>query len=204
MKTSKIKIITFFSLMLLGINKTLAASSSFYNNPIGGSSSPVAQVVKASLTENMLRIINYILGLLGIIAVIMIPLGLIIAIVLINKKEKVKGFFDKRSGLGENSIIPEEIKKWNWGAAILSPFWGIYFRVWYFLLILVPFVGMIWWIVLGLKGNEWAWRKNKWESVEKFKEAQKGWNKWGVIMLVAPFIIIILLMIFPLILRFFS
>ena len=36
-------------------------------------------------------------------------------------------------------------------------------------------------IVLGVKGNEWAWQNRRWESVEQFKEVQRIWTKWGVI-----------------------
>jgi len=32
------------------------------------------------------------------------------------------------------------------------------------------------WIVLGLKGNEWAWRARKWESIEQFKSSQENWS----------------------------
>ena len=30
-------------------------------------------------------------------------------------------------------------------------------------------------IVLGCKGNEWAWAKRSWESIEKFKRRQRAW-----------------------------
>lgn len=36
-------------------------------------------------------------------------------------------------------------------------------------------------IVLGIKGNEWAWRNNKWESVEQFISSQNKWKPWGII-----------------------
>jgi hypothetical protein len=34
---------------------------------------------------------------------------------------------------------------------------------------------------LGLRGNELAWRARKWESIEKFRQAQQQWVVWGVI-----------------------
>jgi len=159
------------------------SGSSFYDTPQGGSPM-VGRVITTS--DKVFQIINYILGLLGLISMIAIPFCFIYAIVLLVKKEKVKGYFDKRSGMGDDSVVPAEIKKWNWGAAVVPFIWGPYFGVWISLLTFVPFVNMIWWIVLGIKGNEWAWRKMRWESVEKFNETQKKWNKWGLIILIAP------------------
>ncbi len=34
-------------------------------------------------------------------------------------------------------------------------------------------------IILGLKGNEWAWKNRKWESVEQFKATHKSLGKVG-------------------------
>ncbi len=36
-------------------------------------------------------------------------------------------------------------------------------------------------IVLGLKGNEWAWKSRHFESVEHFKKVQKAWTIWGLV-----------------------
>lgn len=87
---------------------------------------------------------------------------------------------DPRSGKGKSSEIPPEIKGWNWAAAFISPVWGIYHHTWMFLWSYVPGVNLFWWIVLGLKGNTWAWRKNKWQNVEKFKRAQARWRPVGI------------------------
>jgi hypothetical protein len=35
--------------------------------------------------------------------------------------------------------------------------------------------------ILGFKGNEWAWKNKKWESIEEFKRVQKLWIKWALI-----------------------
>ncbi|PIQ67350.1 ribonuclease G [Candidatus Uhrbacteria bacterium CG_4_10_14_0_2_um_filter_41_7] len=88
--------------------------------------------------------------------------------------------YDERSGKGEASIIPNEIKGWNWGAAGLTWIWGVPHGVWISLLVLIPFVNIIMWIFLGLKGNEWAWKKQQWESVEKFISYQNKWKPWGI------------------------
>ena len=36
-------------------------------------------------------------------------------------------------------------------------------------------------LVLGMKGNEWAWHDKKWESVEHFRRTQRSWAMWGLI-----------------------
>jgi len=90
--------------------------------------------------------------------------------------------------------VPPEIQGWSWGAAGLTWIWGIKFEVWIAFLSFVPFINGIWWIVLGIKGNEWAWKAKPWNSVEEFKQATKPWNKWGMIVfilsIIAPFLFI--------------
>ena len=43
--------------------------------------------------------------------------------------------------------------------------------------------------VLGVKGNEWAWKSRRWASIEQFKTHQKNWTIAGLIVLgIAAFI----------------
>jgi len=97
------------------------------------------------------------------------------------------------SGQGLSSTVPPEIRGWNWGAFFLTWVWGIGNRVWLALIALipVPFVGLAMMIILGLKGNEWAWQCKKWESVEKFRRRQRIWMYWGIAGFVAPFVLIL-------------
>lgn len=136
----------------------------------------------ATTYEGLQSITSVILGFIGLIFVVATIVGLILGIKLLNKKELADSkLFDPRSGEGKKSEIPPEIKGWNWGAAGLSAIWGLYHRVWIYLLIVIPIFNVFWIIVLGRKGNEWAWRKNKWESVEQFKSSQKKWMVWGIV-----------------------
>jgi len=73
--------------------------------------------------------------------------------------------------------VPEEIKGWNWGAFWLNWIWAIGNQVWVGLLALV--IGIIMAIILGVKGNEWAWQNRRFESVEQFKQVQRTWSYWG-------------------------
>jgi len=128
---------------------------------------------------------NVVFGFLGIFFAFAILPGIIIGIILLNKKVQPICNYDNRSGAGKNSIVPPEIKGWNWGAAGLSIIWGIYYRSWkvFWGLILryIPIIGILWIIYTGFKGNEWAWKANKWESVSAFKESQDKWTPWGII-----------------------
>lgn len=87
------------------------------------------------------------------------------------------------SGKGESAIVPDEIKQWNWGAFLFNWIWGLANEVYIALLCLVPFIGIIMIFVIGVKGNEWAWRKKKWDSVEHFKSIQTIWTYLGLALL---------------------
>jgi hypothetical protein len=93
------------------------------------------------------------------------------------------------SGQGAASVLPEELKGWNWGAFFLNWIWGIGNNVWIALLAFI--LGLIWAIVLGIKGNEWAWQHKKWDSIEHFQSTQRKWKRWGV----GLFIVVIVLTI---------
>lgn len=90
----------------------------------------------------------------------------------------------------ENSF-PAELKGWNWGAFFLGWIWSIGNRVWIGLLQLltfIPIIGLLIYVVmavvLGLKGNEWAWKARKYENVEEFKKVQKTWAIWGLVIFI--------------------
>jgi hypothetical protein len=136
------------------------------------------------------------LGALSAFAIMVLaPTGIVLLLRGRDQKFLV-GPFDERSGNGEASVIPPELGNWNWGAALMSFWWGIYHRVWLTFLSFIPVFGGIWWIVMGIKGNEWAWRKNKWRSVGAFKASQKKWAVWGIILSVVPIILVFVIAVF--------
>jgi serine/threonine-protein kinase len=82
--------------------------------------------------------------------------------------------------------VPKEIQGWNWGAFFLPGFWSITNQVWIGLIswadlsvITLPLTfGMSWPImavILGVKGNEWAWKSRRWDSIKDFKRHQRLW-----------------------------
>jgi len=84
------------------------------------------------------------------------------------------------SGQGALSVVPPEIKKWNWGALLLHWIWGLGNKVYIMLFAIIPYVGLIMAIIGGAKGSEWAWKYKRWENVEHFKRVQKKWAWWGL------------------------
>jgi hypothetical protein len=88
---------------------------------------------------------------------------------------------ENTSGQGESATVPEEVKGWSWAGFVLTWIWGVFNGVLISLLCLVPAFGIVWAFVLGVKGNEWAWRYKKWDSVEHFKNAQRPWNVAGIV-----------------------
>jgi hypothetical protein len=85
------------------------------------------------------------------------------------------------SGRGEASTVPPELKRWNWGAFLLNWVWALAHGVWFGLFALIPGVSFVVALVLGSKGNELAWRKREWESVESFQRTQRTWSHWGLV-----------------------
>lgn len=90
--------------------------------------------------------------------------------------------YQNDSGSGNTAILPQELRGFNWGALMLTFLWSINMRAWIGLLSLIPYVGFIVHIVAGFKGNEWAWQNRRWESIQQFKDVQKAWTIWGVVM----------------------
>jgi len=88
---------------------------------------------------------------------------------------------ENTSGQGASAIVPEEVKGWSWAGFGLTWIWGVFNGVLISLLALIPGFALIWAIVLGIKGREWAWRNKQWGSVEHFKTSQRPWDIAGIV-----------------------
>jgi hypothetical protein len=77
--------------------------------------------------------------------------------------------------------VEVELNKWNWGAFLISPIWGIGNNVYRALLTLVPIYGIYEWIMCGKNGNRWAWENKEWDNIESFRKTQRKWATWGAI-----------------------
>lgn len=80
-----------------------------------------------------------------------------------------------------NADLPDGIKRFSWGAFLLTWIWAVGNKTWIGLLCFLPIVGFIMRIILGFKGREWAWNNKKWESVEHFNRVQRKWDIAGFI-----------------------
>lgn len=91
-----------------------------------------------------------------------------------------------------NSIVPESVKGWNWGAFMYNIWWGIGNKTYLPLLCLIPVFNIIWIFVVGFKGNEWAWQNGNYKDVETFKAVQATWNRAGLVqfIIIALFVIL--------------
>jgi hypothetical protein len=95
---------------------------------------------------------------------------------------------ENTSGQGKTGAVPSEIKRWSWGAFFLNFIWAVGNRTWIGLLTLLPLVGYVMPIILGFKGNEWAWRNKRWKSIDHFKGVQRKWAIWGACITISLFL----------------
>ncbi len=82
--------------------------------------------------------------------------------------------------MNEEIEVPPEIKRWNWGAFLLCPFWCLRHGIWQGFLLAVPFFGFLVPFWLGATGNQKAWMKNKDSDLKAFLKRQKYWSIAGV------------------------
>ena len=85
------------------------------------------------------------------------------------------------SGAGTTEV---RLNGWNWGAFLFGGWWGLFNGCWWIFLVniilgllsLIPFavaifgpVQIIWSIICGVKGDQWAWENKEWYSAESFR-----------------------------------
>ena len=95
-----------------------------------------------------------------------------------------------------NQEVPQEIKKWNWGAFMYNIFWGIGNKCYLPLLCLVPILQIVWIFVCGAKGNEWAWKKGDYKNPEEFLLVQSTWSRAGFVAFIVVIVAILLEVLF--------
>jgi hypothetical protein len=108
-----------------------------------------------------------------------------------------RGDIANTSGQGKDAVIPEGIKGWSWGAFFWTWIWAIGNKTYIGLLALIPYVGFIMAIYLGIKGREMAWRNKQWDSVEHFQRVQRKWTMWALIFFGIAFVGILAAIVLP-------
>jgi hypothetical protein len=78
-------------------------------------------------------------------------------------------------------VGPAPRTDWSWPAFLLTWIWGIRNNVWSSLLVFFPVIGLFWALVLGAKGNQWAWEYRHWSGAEQFERSQKRWTAAAII-----------------------
>ena len=117
--------------------------------------------------------------------------------------------FSRRSRPSNNDSddTPREIQRWNWSAFILGPIWGVVHGLWWTILGFMPLlpvptlrtlgfvvlIGVM--LILGLKGNEMAWRARQWESPEKFLAIQQRWATWSIVFAIGALVAVIIFLL---------
>lgn len=100
---------------------------------------------------------------------------------------------------GKSGAFPAELNGWNWGAFFMGWIWALGMsNVIGFLLCF--FLGGIGNIIVGIKGNEWAWKSRQFSSVEEFRAVQHAWAVWGVVLFIASILITFVVILFTVIL----
>ncbi|WP_374355780.1 hypothetical protein [Chitinimonas sp.] len=91
---------------------------------------------------------------------------------------------ENNSGGGKGTVPPPGVAGWGWGPFLWNWIWAIGNKTWIGLLCLIPYVGFVVSIYLGIKGRELAWQNKRWDSVEHFNRVQRKWTIWWLIIFV--------------------
>jgi hypothetical protein len=90
---------------------------------------------------------------------------------------------DNNSGGGRDVIPPPGVKGWSWGAFLLNWIWAIFNKTWIGLACLLPYIGFLFSIYLGIKGRELAWKNKRWDSLDHFNRVQRRWSVWAAVLI---------------------
>ena len=90
---------------------------------------------------------------------------------------------DNTSGQGKGAALPVEAQGLCWSGFFWNWLWGPFNKVWFSLLVFVPFVGFLVPFVLLFKGRQWAWENKAWENVEHFNRVQRNWTIAGLLLI---------------------
>lgn len=89
---------------------------------------------------------------------------------------------ENNSGEGKGIVAPPGVKGWSWGAFLLNWIWALFNKTWIGLLCLVPYIGWIMSIYLGIKGRELAWQNKRWDDLDHFNRVQRKWSVWALVL----------------------
>lgn len=132
-----------------------------------------------SAREDLMNI-NFTLGVLGILSLLLLIFGQFIGSYMLGSKVDIEGMeFDDRSGKGKGSEVPAGLSRYNFGALFFTFHWGLYYRIPFVIFYFTP-VGLMFSIYLFFAGNKLAWQSRKWLSVYEFNHFSRRWNVVGL------------------------
>ena len=103
------------------------------------------------------------------------------------------------SGQGRDAIVPDEIKRWNWGAFLFQNIWLRINGLGGSRTMQNIYGGDNWsygiLLNLGSRGNELAWRYKHWESVDAFLRIQNRWSRVAATILVVFALTVVFLLV---------
>ena len=146
---------------------------------------------KNNLRTTTANIIRVSLGFLGIIAVILIFVGIPLGIYFLSRKDLTENnLLALQNNEKYKNLTPEQITyihKFSWGAFVCSTVWpwGNKLYIWG-ILAFVPLVNIYVWLRLAITGRQMAWERGGWTNFEQFKNRQKimAWVILGIIILI--------------------
>ena len=94
---------------------------------------------------------------------------------------------------GNDPAVLPNLPKWNWGAFLLTWIWalGHGLHAVAILAFLFSGTGPVVGIVMGILGNELAWKYRPFPNYEEFRKVQAAWTKWGIIVFVVEVVVMI-------------
>jgi hypothetical protein len=88
--------------------------------------------------------------------------------------------------------FPAAVRRWNWGAFLMTWVWGLGNRTYIALLCLVPVVNLVMMFILGARGSAWAWKNAQWSNTGHFTRVQGLWSAFGFGLLAGCLLMLIL------------
>ncbi|MFI3265695.1 MAG: FHA domain-containing protein [Rikenellaceae bacterium] len=83
---------------------------------------------------------------------------------------------------------PKNLNSWSWGGFLFGWLWAVCNGIYWPLVVLIPIVGwlsaIVINIILGIKGNRWAWENRTWMDAAHFERAQHQWAVAGLVIFI--------------------
>lgn len=186
------------SLSLFAITTFVTTQLGVLANPIGitemtNTGNPVLSNQSSDIKTTVVKIISLLLSLLGIIAVIMITIGIPIGIHYLTRKNDSLTIPSLQKLPAYARLNVDQIKyihTWSWTAFLCGLIWTLGNRLWLWaFLTFIPLVNLYVAIKLAKDGRQIAWEKGSWENFEQFKKRQKNISLIGVIAIITIFIL---------------